>query len=102
MKKSELVFIRGEYKADATGVQFNPEKQKYLVDFGKGKKYPYNKENCVIVSGDIIEVTDDSVVYVKGTKLMIAFISLDLIITIILKFISEMMIVSFALKKILR
>ena len=69
MKKSELVFIRGEYKADATGVQFNPEKQKYLVDFGKGKKYPYNKENCVIVSGDIIEVTDDSVVYVNGTKL---------------------------------
>ena len=38
MKKSELVFIRGEYKTDVTEVQFNPEKQKYLVDFGKGKK----------------------------------------------------------------
>lgn len=71
MKKSELVFIRGEYKTDVTEVQFNPEKQKYLVDFGKGKKYPYNKENCAIVSGKIIEVTDDSVVYVKGTKLEI-------------------------------
>ena len=69
MKKSELVFIRGEYKTDVKEVQFNPEKQKYLVDFGKGKKYPYNKENCAIVTGKIIEVTDDSVVYVKGKKL---------------------------------
>lgn len=69
MKKSELVFIRGEYKTDVTEVQFNPEKQKYLVDFGKGKTYPYNKENCAIVAGEIIEVPDDSVVYVNGTKL---------------------------------
>ena len=69
MKKSELVFIRGEYKTDVTEIRFYPEKQKYLVDFGKGKKYPYNKENCAIVAGDIIEVTDDSVVYVNGTKL---------------------------------
>lgn len=71
MKKSELVFIKGEYKTDVREVQFDPEKQKYLVDFGNGKKYPYNKENCAIVSGKIIEVTDDSVVYVKGTKLEI-------------------------------
>lgn len=71
MKKSELVFIRGEYKTDVKEVQFDPEKQKYLVDFGNGEKYPYNKENCAIVSGKIIEVTDDSVVYVKGTKLEI-------------------------------
>ena len=69
MKKSELVFIKGEYRTDVKEVQFNPEKQKYLVDFGNGKKYPYNKENCAIVAGDIIEVTDDSVVYVNGTKL---------------------------------
>ena len=69
MKKSELVFIRGEYKTDVKEVQFNPEKQKYFVDFGNGKKYPYNKENCAIVVGEIIEVTDDSVVYVNGTKL---------------------------------
>ena len=67
MKKSEIVFIRGEYKTDVTEVQFNPEKQKYLVDFGKGKTYPYNKENCAIVAGEIIEVPDDSVVYVNGT-----------------------------------
>lgn len=71
MKKSELVFIRGEYKTDVREVQFDPEKQKYLVDFGNRKKYPYNKENCAIVSGKIIEVTDDSVVYVKGRKLEI-------------------------------
>ena len=71
MKKSELVFIRGEYKTDVREVQFDPEKQKYLVDFGNGKKYPYNKENCAIVEGNIIEVTDDSVVYVKDTKLEI-------------------------------
>lgn len=71
MKKRELVFIKGEYKTDVREVQFDPEKQKYLVDFGNGKKYPYNKENCAIVSGKIIEVTDDSVVYVKGTKLEI-------------------------------
>ena len=71
MKKSELVFIRGEYKTDVREVQFDPEKQKYLVDFGNGGKYPYNKENCAIVSGKIIEVTDDSVVYVKGRKLEI-------------------------------
>ena len=69
MKKSELVFIRGEYKTDVTEVQFNPEKQKYLVDFGNGKKYPYKKENCAIVAGEIVEVTDDSVVYVENTKL---------------------------------
>ena len=69
MKKSELVFIRGECKTDVKEVQFNSEKQKYLVDFGNGKKYPYNKENCAIVSGEVIEVTDDSVVYVKGKKL---------------------------------
>ena len=71
MEKSELVFIRGEYKTDVREVQFDPEKQKYLVDFGNGKKYTYNKENCAIVSGKIIEVTDDSVVYVKGRKLEI-------------------------------
>ena len=69
MKKSELVFIKGEYKTDVKEVQFNPEKQKYLVDFGNGKKYPYNKENCAIVAGEIIEVPDDSFVYVKNTKI---------------------------------
>ena len=69
MEKSELVFIRGEYKTDVKEVQFNPEKQKYLVDFGNGKKYPYKKENCAIVAGEIVEVTDDSVVYVENTKL---------------------------------
>ena len=69
MKKSELVFIRGEYKTDVREVQFDPEKQKYLVDFGNGKKYPYNKENCVIVEGEIVEITDDSVIYVKSKKL---------------------------------
>lgn len=63
------MFIRGEYKTDVKEVQFNPEKQKYFVDFGKGKTYPYNKENCAIVSGEIIEVPDDSVVYVKNTKI---------------------------------
>ena len=71
MKKSELVFIKGEYKTDVKEAQFNREKQKYLVDFGNGKKYPYNKESCAIVSGKIIEVTEDSVIYVKGTKLEI-------------------------------
>ena len=69
MKKSELVFIKGEYKTDVKEVQFNPEKQKYFVDFGKGKTYPYNKENCAIVAGEIIEVPDDSVVYVNGITL---------------------------------
>ena len=69
MKKSELVFIKGKYKTDVKEAQFNLEKQKYLVDFGNGKKYSYKKENCAIVFGKIIEVADDSVVYVENTKL---------------------------------
>lgn len=44
MKKSELVFIKGEYKTDVKEAQFNREKQKYLVDFGNGKNILITKK----------------------------------------------------------